>query len=103
DVGKPGHFTSIVNNAAGEPASLVAQRDKSFAFRIQPQRRQAAKPRKCRGQYQAASPFQRAEAYMRLVARIEGCDRPRLLLDRSGYGDEVLVLHRFRRLVGKLR
>jgi hypothetical protein len=58
DIVEPGHFTATIDDPAGEPASLVADRNEALALGVKPQRRQPAKAAKARGQDQPAAILQ---------------------------------------------
>jgi len=80
-----------IDDAAGEPAALVAQRDEALAFGVEANAGQAAETAKARGQNHPAAVFQRAEAHMRVVADIEGGYRPGIDLDRDWSRDRGFV------------
>src|ERR1700722_15437524 len=87
DVIKPGHLVALIDDAAGEPGALVAERDEALSFGIEAQSRQSAKSGKPRRQGEPAAIFQRPETHMRTVASIERGDRPGVDLDRDRCGN----------------
>ena len=105
DVVEPGHLAALVDDAAGEPAALVADRDEALALGIEPQARQSAEAAKPRGQDQPAAIFELAEPHTRPVAGVERGQRPGIDLDRDRRGDREFVGNgRLRRpLNGRLR
>ena len=105
DVVEPGHLAALVDDAAGEPAALVADRDEALALCIEPQARQSAEAAKPRGQDEPAAIFELAEPHARAVAGVERGQRPGIDLDRDRGGDREFVGNgRLRRpLDGRLR
>src|SRR5229473_1308602 len=105
DIGKPGHLAAPIDDTAGEPAAVVADRNETLALGVEPQPRQPAKAAKARGQHQPAAIFQRPEPDTRVIARVEKGNRPGVDLDRDGLGDRELVRDQrlWRRLRGDLR
>src|SRR5882757_3182104 len=71
DIVEPGHLAPLVDDAAGKPASLVADGDEALALRVQPQAGQPAKAAKPRRENEPAAIFQRTEPHMRAIAGVE--------------------------------
>src|SRR5262249_22656391 len=71
DIVEPDHLPPTIDDAAGEPAALVADRDEALALWVEPQRGEAAEARERRGQDQPAAIFQRAEPQMPAIADVE--------------------------------
>ena len=91
DVVEADHLAALVDDAAGEPASLVADGDEALALVVEPQARQAAEAAKPRGQDQPAAIFQRTEPDTRAVAGVERWYRPGVDLDRDRRGDREFI------------
>ena len=105
DVVEPGHLAALVDNAPGEPAALVADRDEALALCIKAETRQSAEAAKPRGQDEPAAIFELAKPQTRPVAGVERGQRPGIDLDRDRRGDREFVGNgRLRRpLDGRLR
>ena len=82
-VGDADRTLALIDDAAGEPISLVGQRDEMGAVGGHAQRREAAELLVRRGQLEAAAKFQRAEADLAGLARQKGIDRFRVDRDRD--------------------
>src|SRR5256885_5392963 len=91
DVVEPGHLAALVDNAAGEPAALVTDRDEALALCIKAEARQAAESAKPRGQNESAAILEFAEPHARPVAGVERGQRPGVDLDRDRRGDREFV------------
>ena len=63
DVVEPDHLAAAIDDAAGEPAALVADGDEALALGVEPQARQPAEAAKRRGQHQPAAIFKLAEPH----------------------------------------
>src|SRR5260370_8976117 len=67
DIGKGGHLAAGIDDAASEPASLVAKGDEAFALGIEPYSRKPTETAKARGQHQPAAVFERPQAQLPMV------------------------------------
>ena len=91
DVVEPGHLAALVDDAPGEPAALVADRDEALALCIKAETRQSAEAAKPRGQNEPAAIFELAKPHTRPVAGVERGQRPGIDLDRDRRGDREFV------------
>ncbi len=100
DVVEPDHLAAPIDDAAGEPASVIADGDEALALGVQPQSRQPAKAGKARSQDQPAAIFQRPEPHTLMVAGVERAERPGIDLDRNRRFDRVLAGDQLRGRLG---